>query len=105
MAELLTDEDFSKHLHTKFRLSAESPLESAVELELDEVASYQRGPNEPTDMVRFSLFFEGPRQIILNQGTFSLEHEEMGALSLFIVPLGPSERGFRYESVFNYFKT
>ena len=32
---------------------------------------------------------------------YEIEHEKMGALSLFIVPIGPDGEGLRYEAVFN----
>ncbi|MCA1635791.1 MAG: hypothetical protein LC802_19410 [Acidobacteria bacterium] len=102
MAELLTEEDFSKHLHTKFRVRAESPV--VVDLELDTVASYQGGDNEQSGMVRFSLFFDGPPNVPLEQGMFTLEHEQLGELLIFLVPIARNASGFRYESVFNYFK-
>jgi hypothetical protein len=53
-------------------------------------------------MERFSLFFHGPDDIMLKQGTFTLDHPEMGEITLFMVPIGRDERGVRYEVVFNY---
>ena len=34
------------------------------------------------------------------QQTFQVEHDELGSFELFLVPLGPSEAGMRYEAVF-----
>lgn len=102
MAEILSEEDFRKHLHTKFRVRAEVP--AVAELELDEVEGYQGGASEQAGMERFSLFFEGPPDVFLQQGVYALEHEQLGEVTLFVVPVGRSEGGFRYESVFNYFK-
>ncbi len=102
MAEILSEEEFSKHLHTKFRVRAAAAAE--VELELDEVAGYQGGENEPREMERFSLFFEGPPDVFLQQGVYAFDHEQLGEVTLFLVPVERTEGGFRYESVFNYFK-
>lgn len=102
MAERLSEEDFAKHLHTKFRVRAEGLAEA--ELELDEVAGYAGGADEQAGMERFSLFFEGPPGVFLQQGVYALGHEQLGEVTLFLVPIGRTERGFRYESVFNYFK-
>jgi hypothetical protein len=102
MVEQLTEEDFSKHLHTKFRVHAEGT--EGLEIELEEVVSYRGGPKEQAGMERFSLFFQGPGHIMLKQHLFELEHEQMGSLALFLVPLGRYEQGFRYEAIFNYFK-
>ena len=102
MAEQLTEEDFSRHLHTTFRVRAEGA--EALELELTEVLSYRGGENEQDGMERFSLFFQGPGGDMLKQNTYELEHERLGSLMLFLVPIAKNERGFRYEAVFNYFK-
>ncbi len=102
MAERLSAEDFSKHLHTKFRVRAEGPLE--VELELAEVAGYRGGASEAAGMERFSLFFEGPSNVFLQQGVYALDHAQLGEQILLLVPVGRSEGRFRYEAVFNYFK-
>lgn len=102
MAERFSEADFSKHLHTKFRVHAEAPAEA--ELELESVEGYRGGANEQGEMERFSLYFEGPPDVFLAQGVYTLDHEHLGEVTLFIVPLGPAESGFRYESVFNYHK-
>jgi hypothetical protein len=48
----------------------------------------------------FSLVFRGPFEPFLEQGIHRLEHEELGRLDLFLVPIGPDEAGMRYEAVF-----
>ncbi len=102
MAERLSEEEYAKHLHTKFRLRVESPVE--VELELAEVVGYQSGANEASGMARFSLFFESPPEVFLQQGTYTFDHEQLGEVMLFLVPVARTESDVRYESVFNYFK-
>lgn len=97
----MTEAAFKRHEKTKFRVQdAESP----VELELAEVVGRPSGPNEQQGMERFSLFFKGPGEHFLPQRMYRLEHEEMGELQIFIVPVGQDADGFEYESVFNYFK-
>lgn len=49
----------------------------------------------------FSLVFSGPAQPILRQGTYLLQHDVLGDLTLFIVPIQPDSSGSRYEAVFN----
>ena len=97
-----TEEDFRRHVGTKFGVRAETPR--PLELELDEVRGYRAGANEPARMERYSLFFYGPGDLMLPQGTFTLEHPSMGELLLFIVPVGRDDRGFRYEVVFNFYR-
>lgn len=100
MSAPLTEKEFSKHLNTKFRVNGEQPME----LELTEVKAYMGQSNEHSDMERFSAFFHGPADHPLPQSTYALEHDGMGALDLFLVPIAKDEKGFRYEAVFNYFK-
>jgi hypothetical protein len=101
MSAPLTEEEFSKHVNTKFRLATEPP----IELELTEVKGYLSKENEQTGMERFSLFFVGrPDDPYLRQQIYSLEHERMGTFELFLVPVSRDAQGFRYEAVFNYFR-
>ena len=100
MSAPLTEKEFSKHLHTKFRVKGEQPME----LELTEVKAYMGHSNEHSDMERFSVFFHGPRDPYLQQSTYALEHDAMGVVDLFLVPIAKDEKGLRYEAVFNYFK-
>lgn len=100
MAAELTEKEFSKHVNTKFRVAIEEP----IELELTEVKGYLSKAHEETGMERFSAFFRGPANRYLAQQTYSIEHEQMGAFDLFLVPVSRDESGLRYEAVFNYFK-
>ena len=101
MSAPLTEAEFSKHVNTKFRVALDEPLE----LELTEVKGYLGKAHEQTGMERFSAFFCGPADRYLRQMVYSLEHEQMGTFELFLVPLSRDETGYRYEAVFNYFKT
>jgi hypothetical protein len=100
MTAPLTEAEFSKHVNTKFRVAVDPP----VELELTQVKGYSSKPNEETGMERFSLFFAGPEHY-LEQKTYALEHEQMGAFDLFLVPVSRDANGYRYEAVFNYYRT
>jgi hypothetical protein len=100
MSAPLTEEEFSKHLNTKFRVAIEEP----IDLELTEVKGYLGKAHEQSGMERFSAFFRGPRDPFLSQRAYPIEHDQMGAFQLFLVPLSRDENGVRYEAVFNYFK-
>ena len=102
MAASLTAEEFSKHVNTKFR--ARVDVEAEVDLELVEVKGYLGRPGDQQGMERFSIFFKGPVKPLLTQNTYSMSHDAMGTLDLFIVPIKPEGEGSRYEAVFNYFK-
>lgn len=58
-------------------------------------ASANGRPRQP-----FSLIFHTVPDAIVPQGTYVVEHEEMGRFELFLGPIGPDERGMRYEAVF-----
>lgn len=95
MPEFYTKEDFSKHLNTKFSIPTDAP--GVFELELIEVVSTLSTPRQE----QFSIFFRGPLNIFLPQATYHFQHEGMGEVDLFLVPIGKEEDGFRYEAVFN----
>ena len=100
MAAQLTEAEFSKHVNTKFRVA----VEPTVELELTEVKGYLSRAHEETGMERFSAFFRGPSDRYLEQKIYPIEHDQMGAFELFLVPVSQDQSGFRYEAVFNYYK-
>ena len=49
----------------------------------------------------FSLFFHGPSDPFVSQGTHKLKHSHLGELELFLVPVGRDKNGFQYEAAFN----
>lgn len=105
MSASLTEEEFSRHLNTKFGVRLELPqLPGPIELELVEVQGRPSGPDEQQGMERFSAFFRGPGHVRLNQHTFRLVHDRMGEFEIFLVPVAQDAQGFLYEAVFNYFK-
>jgi len=104
MSATLTEEEFSKHLNTKFRVKTDAP--QPIELYLIEVKGYEKKsePGSQGGMVRFSVFFSGPGDCYLPQKTYALEHDLMDTFDIFLVPIGVDDRGYSYEAVFNYFK-
>lgn len=103
MPDNQTEEAFTRQLKTKFnvRLSEEQTLE----LELEEVQPFPTLPHSRGDMERFSLYFRGPNHLLLPQRIYRIEHEQMGELDIFLVPVGQGPSGFLYEAVFSYFKS
>jgi len=101
MSSNLTENEFSKHVGTQFQISLG---EREVNLTLAEVKAYMPEANEEIGMERFSVFFNGPADIMLPQQTYRMQHEQMGAFEIFIGPIRRDANGFRYEAVFNYYK-
>ncbi|MFL6211690.1 MAG: DUF6916 family protein [Pyrinomonadaceae bacterium] len=102
MPEKLTEEDFARQLNSKFRVRAATPR--PLELELVEVKSWRSGAAEQSGMERFSLFFTGPADIFLPQQSYTLEHEQLGVLDIFLVPVARTAEEMRYEAVFNFYR-
>ena len=98
----LTEQEFSRHLNSNFQLDLQ---DRSLELKLVDVKAYLPGKNEQAGMERFSIFFEGPPDQLLPQQLYHFEHAEMGGLDIFMVPVAGSEKSFRYEAVFNYYKS
>jgi hypothetical protein len=99
MLDKLTVADFSQYIDQKF--SAHIEGNEPMELVLTEATEMGAAPQDPQYRQAFSVVFVGPAQPILPQRIYRVEHEDMGALDLFLVPLGPNRDGrIRYETVF-----
>lgn len=55
---------------------------------------------QPGGRAPFSLAFHGPREPLLPQSIYRLEHAALGALEIFVVPLGQDADATRYEAIF-----
>lgn len=87
---------FHDHLHTLFTLEGE-PFPGLV-LELVEVSELRTSSRLAT----FSILFYGPGGSRLEQGSYSMQHPDLGALGLFLVPVRADAGGYYYEAVFNH---
>ena len=70
-----------------------------LNLELDSVKANPNLNNEKQEC--FSAYFSGPAEKGLIQGSYVMDHEKMGRLHIFLVPVAKDEKGFQYEAVFN----
>lgn len=53
------------------------------------------------DREAFSVVFRGDGDLVLPQQTYSFHNDTLGDLELFIVPIGPDDKGMCYEAVFS----
>ncbi len=97
MSERLEKAHFAENLNTKFLLRTDDG--NVLELELTSIREVKSEPHQE----QFALVFSGPGSIYLPQRIYQLEHERMGELALFLVPIGKDEKGFIYEAAFNRF--
>jgi hypothetical protein len=97
----LTHHDFAPHAGSTFELTADDAL--PVSLELSEVKTRgQASITEGGGRQAFSLLFvAGPDAPTLSQRLYHLGHASLGALDLFLVPIGPKDGAMQYEAVFN----
>jgi hypothetical protein len=85
-------------LHTIFRVESAGTV---VDLELAEVTD----EIVSGDYTQFSLYFHGSPDQLLPQGTYTLDHDALGPLTLFIVPvIGSSRERIVYEACFSQLK-
>ncbi|HTQ10812.1 MAG TPA: hypothetical protein VMI31_12120 [Fimbriimonadaceae bacterium] len=95
-AELRLDEvtaaDFAPHIGTEFRAEATVLTLSKAE-ELGAAGIGSRAP--------FILIFKAPAEAALGQGTYALDHEALGRLEIFLVPIGVTPDSRTYQAIFN----
>ena len=103
MTDPLTRDTLAQHLDDTFTIHVDDSTDLSVTL--IEVASLpDRSPaTGPAERRKapFSLVFRGPMDPLLPQRIYRFEHESLGELEIFIVPIGPDSEGMRYEAVFN----
>lgn len=94
----LTRDDFTGCLGETFVIRV--PEAPEIDLRLAE-ANTTGGDSD--DREPFSLIFLGPAEPILQQAIYPLEHESLGTISLFLVPVGPdpTRSHIQYEAVFS----
>ena len=97
MLQDLTSSSFSEHLNSTFRIQLGDG--KSLDAELFEVLLHE--PHGGPRQQPFSVHFRGPKGATLPQGIYRMEHERMEPIELFLVTIGPDEKGMRYEAVFN----
>jgi hypothetical protein len=103
MPDDLNAASFMTHLHTPFRILQSSiPVVNVKLVEVAERSAANGGhPGPTTRQERFSIVFHGPRERLLQQGLYQVQHDQLGDLELFLVPVGQDQTSIYYEAVFN----
>ena len=108
LSETLSEETFAGHEGSTFTVvgtgipGAMDQTFGPVDLELTDVKDLSSEAVEA-----FSILFRGPREQEFGQGNYRLEHEALGEVNLFLVPvLDPQPRDDRicYQSIISRLK-
>ena len=95
MPEILTIEMFEGHQNSKFQMHYGDSQTADLELVgVKDVVSSER-------QKQFSLRFLGPMEAPILQGIYRLDHDTLGSLDLFLVPIARDNTGVSYEAIFN----
>jgi hypothetical protein len=95
MPDIFTIEMFEGHQNSKFLMHYGDSQTAQLELiSVKDVGSSER-------QKQFSLRFLGPSEAPISQGIYRVDHDTLGALDLFLVPIGRDDSGVTYEAVFN----
>ena len=101
MLDKLTSKDFTRYIHQSFFIHLDQAEKIEVELiQVTELPASSKDPSKHPRRNPFSIVFRGPKDRVLPQKIYQIEHKDTGTLDLFIVPIGPDEEGMRYEAVF-----
>jgi hypothetical protein len=95
----LTHADFVAHLNEDYSLHLPQKPLSATLISAQQLPSRgaaQAGRREP-----FSLIFRVTGASYLPQQIYALEHERLGRLDIFLVPIARDEQGLRMEAIFS----
>ena len=98
MLENFTIETFSEHLGSTFNIHPDDTEQ--VDVELISATGLGGSTGEEISRQPFSIVFRGPGDVLLPQRIHKMQHDKIGSFELFLVPIGPDEKGLRYEAIF-----
>jgi hypothetical protein len=95
-----TADTFRPHTGSTFTVEFEDGKTLPLQLEqVTVLQTRQKIPRLTRDT--FGLYFSGPPNLMFAQGTYNVRHEELGVMSIFIVPKGQrADGGFDFEAIF-----
>ena len=98
MLDRFTAEDFAPLLESDFEVRLDDG--AVLLLRLCEIGRYAPS-GAGSRPAPFSLVFEAGAQRVLPQRIYRVTPPGMAAMDLFLVPVGKTAEGVRYEAVFN----
>ena len=102
MDRTLVFEDFADKVGQGFAIAVvdDGAASVAATLAEAELLNPGRGPAGSTRSP-FSLVFVADHPAVLPQRLYRIEHEALGALAIFLVPIARDARGVSYQATFN----
>lgn len=103
MLDMFTIDAFAPRVGNAFQIhvGGDEPLGAVLENVAEIPVAGWRPEDAPRRRKPFSLLFLGPAATELPQAIYRFEHEDLGPFEIFIVPVGRSGDGVRYEAVFS----
>ncbi len=97
----LTFDLFEARIGEQFVVSASGGPPVPMELVEATESSHAGGVGpEGQERMQFALVFRGPAEPVLPQAIHGLDHDTLGHLDLFLVPMGPDGGAMQYSATF-----
>jgi hypothetical protein len=93
--EIFNRNEFAELIGSNFQLPA--PNDEVLELELAEVSELRKRRGQES----FSVIFLLQEGYTAAQGLYDMSHEKLGAMQLFLVPVGVENGRIQLEAVFS----
>lgn len=98
----LNVDGFRRSRNQTFHIVPEGDEPVAAELiEVTDLRKKNAGGSVDQGYQAFSLLFRLPSAVRLPQKIYRVEHERIGSMDIFLVPVAPDRQGNRMEAVFN----
>lgn len=98
----LSQAHFSEYIGHLFQMRSDSEIQLNLRLiEAKNLISHEKAQPKSKRSAPFSLVFQGPQDSPLYQSTYQLQHEHLGELPVFLVPIDQDQEGVYYEAIFN----
>jgi hypothetical protein len=85
----------------RLRLDDGAAVEVVLESATESPGTGWRPPGDGPVRTPFSLVFRGPPQFVLPQRIYRFEHDVLGEVDIFVVPIGRTAAGVAYEAIFS----
>lgn len=94
-------EDFADKLGQRFAIAVDDDGGTSIAATLAEAELLNPRRGLDGGRIPFSLVFVADHPQVLPQRLYRIEHEALGALAIFLVPIARDARGVSYQATFN----